>query len=431
MQREFRLKPLALTLGLALTRCFAAANAADSEQRLPEVKVRADTETASSIVPVRAGTATKTDTPLSDIPQSIQVVPQALIRDQAAYSVDASIRNVSGVAQSSASNYGFFNNYLVRGLNANFLRDGVPDGLTINGYARTLADVESVEVLKGPGSALYGSGAPGGTINLITRKPRLEPETVIAGTVGSFDTRRVLFDVTGPLGNASAAGRLVADYARSAGYRGLSSEYSEFIPSLQWRPNAHNTVRVNLDYRDLKSTSDTVGIPFRASTIAALNSPKLVEIGRDAKLYTPFANVTQTISRASVNHEMNVTPNVTIRQNLVYLNRDLDLLRNAAGANFTGATTLANRALRDQSDDASELIYQLEPVWKLTFGAAKHTLLTGFEYHRTDIDTRRSQANLAPIQNVFAPIVPEQSKEALLFAPHFDRKLSANQLGVY
>ena len=112
-----------------------------SEVQLPEVRVRAEGENAPGYIPASATSATKTETPLQDIPQSIQVVPQKLIKDQAGYSADAAIRNVSGVTQSSSSNYGFFNNYLSRGLNVNFLRDGVPDGLTINGYARTLSDI--------------------------------------------------------------------------------------------------------------------------------------------------------------------------------------------------------------------------------------------------------------------------------------------------
>jgi iron complex outermembrane recepter protein len=430
MSGKKKLKWIVVATG-ALVLPLASHAQVKSEQELPEVKVKAGSEPPRSVVPATASTATKTETPVSEIPQSIQIVPYEIIKDQAAYSLDTAVRNVSGVAQSSSSNYGFFNNYLVRGLNVNFLRDGVPDALTINGYPRTLTDIEHVEVLKGPGSALYGSGSPGGTINLVTRKPQFGPATLVEAGYGSFETRRVLLDTTGPLVRDAVAARFIASYAKSNGFRDLSYESTELLPSVVWRANTDNAFRVNLDHRDFKSASDTVGIPFHASGIAALNSPTLITVARDAKLYTPFAHVDQTIDRIAINHEYTPSAAFMLRQNFVYLGRNLDLLRNASGVNFTSAATLAGRALREQSDDAGELVYQVEPIWKLRAGNVQHTVLTGFEYHRTDIDARRSQSNLAPIANVFAPMIPEQSRDALLFSPVFDRNLVADQFGLY
>ena len=402
-----------------------------AEQALPEVKVKAGSEPVRSVVPATASTATKTETPVSEIPQSIQIVPYDIIKDQAAYSLDAAVRNVSGLAQSSSSNYGFFNNYLARGLNVNFLRDGVPDGLTINGYPRTVSEIEQVEVLKGPGSALYGSGSPGGTINLVTKKPQFAPATLVEAGYGRFDTRRLLLDTTGAMVPEAVAGRFIASYAKSDGFRDLSYESTELLPSVHWRANADNAFRVNLDHRDFRSGSDTVGIPFHTSTSSALNSPTLIGVARDAKLYTPFARVDQTVDRIAVNHEYKSSGGFTLRQNFAYLARNLDLLRNGSGVNFTSAATLAGRALREQNDDAAELVYQVEPIWKVRSGNVQHTVLTGFEYHRTDIDARRSQSNLAPIANVFAAVIPEQSRDALLFSPVFDRNLVADQFGLY
>ena len=67
--------------------------------------------------------------------------------------------------------YGLSDSYLIRGLPMRFLRDGLPDGPTFVGYRRTLADVASIEVLKGPGSALYGRAEAGGSVNITTLKP--------------------------------------------------------------------------------------------------------------------------------------------------------------------------------------------------------------------------------------------------------------------
>ena len=211
----------------------------------------------------------------------------------------------------------------------------------------------------------------------------------------------------------------------------MSNQTTEVLPSLRLKPNSDNTWLLDYDYRHVRSKADTVGIPFHASTNAAFNSTNLIDAPRDTRLYTPFATTTQTVNRFAVAHEYRYSADVKIRQNLVYLGRDLDLLRNAAGANFTSQTTLGSRSLRDQSDAARELIYQIEPVFKLKSGIVEHTLLTGFEYHRTAIHTQRSQSNLAPIANVFAPTIPEQSKGDLMFAQVFDRDVSANQTGLY
>ena len=110
-------------------------------------------------------TGTKTGTDPRDVPASIVTIPDTVIRDQALRNLDNVLANASAVAPVLGGGYGFGDNYVIRGLPVRFLRDGLPDGSTNNGYHRTLADVASVEVLKGPGSALYGRAEGGGSIN--------------------------------------------------------------------------------------------------------------------------------------------------------------------------------------------------------------------------------------------------------------------------
>ena len=76
------------------------------------------------------------------------------------------VRNVSGVQPIYGGGYGYADNYVIRSLRMKFLRDGVSDGPTFVGYARSFSDVERVEILKGPGSAIYGRSEPGGIIKL-------------------------------------------------------------------------------------------------------------------------------------------------------------------------------------------------------------------------------------------------------------------------
>src|SRR5688572_2859445 len=112
----------------------------------------------------QATTASKTGTPLKDVPAAIVVVPKEILADQNAQTMNEAVRNASGITPVMGGAYGFADRYLMRGLGQRFLRDGLPDGPSFNGYFRTMTDVDAIEVLKGPGSALYGRTEPGGII---------------------------------------------------------------------------------------------------------------------------------------------------------------------------------------------------------------------------------------------------------------------------
>ncbi|MEH1836739.1 MAG: TonB-dependent receptor plug domain-containing protein [Nostoc sp.] len=116
-----------------------------------------------------ASTATKTDTPLRDVPQSIQVIPQQVIQDQQANRLVDAIKNVPGVVQGGSSPRTSSDSFLIRGFNvADILKDGLQDRtLTSIGYDPVTVD--RIEVLKGPASVLFGQGQLGGIVNVVTK----------------------------------------------------------------------------------------------------------------------------------------------------------------------------------------------------------------------------------------------------------------------
>ena len=130
-----------------------------------------------------ASTATKTDTPIREIPFSIQVVPHQIIDDQQATRLQDVTRNVSGV-QTDFGYGGLYEAFALRGFETNVtLRDGER---TAGGIGRSnvdLANVEEVEVLKGPAAMLYGRLEPGGMINVITKKPLTSPHLLAATAI--------------------------------------------------------------------------------------------------------------------------------------------------------------------------------------------------------------------------------------------------------
>ncbi len=124
-----------------------------------------------------ATAGTRTDTPLRDIPFSVKVVPRQVLEDQKVQRVTDALRNVAGVGADQSSRSAF-DVYTIRGIpgryfNNNIIINGLRDGYTFT--AVDVANVEQIEVLKGPGAALFGQGQLGGTINVTTKQPLSTP----------------------------------------------------------------------------------------------------------------------------------------------------------------------------------------------------------------------------------------------------------------
>nr|WP_176024996.1 TonB-dependent siderophore receptor [Brucella pseudintermedia] len=150
---------------------------------------------------VTAKSATQTDTPLRQIPQSIQVIPRSILDDQGITSVGEALKNVSGAVGQAALQTPVYNGNYIRGFAAEQYLDGMTTYLQ-SGDPNALADVERIEVLKGPSAILYGggSGTPlGGVINVVSKLPTADRFFEIGGTVGSEGYYAPYFDVNQPL----------------------------------------------------------------------------------------------------------------------------------------------------------------------------------------------------------------------------------------
>ena len=225
-----------------------------------------DDETASVVVngqAVRpsyevpdATTATKLDVPPRDVPQSIEVVPQALLEDRAVLRVEEAADNVPGVTATARNGGSDTPYFILRGFGGSFgttLRDGfrefsgyLPGGYDPQGLAR-------VEFFKGPSSILYGNASsPGGTVNLVSKTALDVAGGEAAFVTGSFDLYRTTLDVGGPMVGRQTADtrptlsyRVNVAYENADSYRDDISHASEFVaPTLTWRPTAHDTLTV-------------------------------------------------------------------------------------------------------------------------------------------------------------------------------------------
>jgi iron complex outermembrane receptor protein len=379
--------------------------------------------------PKQVAAASKTGTKLQDLPANVQVIPRALLSEQGATMLRESVSNASGINVGGQDSKGYYDHFLIRGLNAQIYSDGFSDGDLLGGISHSLNGVERIEILEGPGSALFGSGPPGGTINIVHYTP--SPEFHYGGSVdaGSFGTVSNTDYITGPTGISGLNYRVDATFSRSDGFRDLYSRDDEIRPELQWQLGSH-TINFALDLRQIHETPDSYGlIYFHGSPIS--------DVSIDSKYSTPFAFANGNIVRPTLSDTWKVNDFLTINNRFSYMHRTLDVLGNGDSTNTKiVGDEVVGRQLRQQEDNDNSFDYQLEPVWRFATGSVGHTLLTGFEFQHQTIDTSRSTADLPNIPDAFAPVPPETSLANLTFlcdAKHScdDDDLAANYYSLY
>lgn len=411
------------TLLVLVTAISSAWAAEEQTSGLPIVIVKSVPSLPGSLEEV-VQVGSKTDTPIRDLPASVVVVPKEVLRDQGVTDMNQAMTNVSSVQPVMGGGYGFANNFVIRGQAMRFLRDGYFDGTAQNGYWRTFADVDRIEVLKGPGSALYGAGQPGGTINAVTKLPRRNWGTELSTTVGSFGTLNGSADITGAL-SSTLAGRIIVNTEKTDGWRDLSRNIKEILPTLTWWVNESSTLSVDYDHRELKVTPDNYGLPFDVHS-------NIVSVPSQTKYYSPFNYSDQTIDRVTVSHEWLPSTDLAVRTALIQDRRSLDMVRNAGGNPGNSADDMTGRNVRRQTDDARYLNFQNEIVWKVGESSNRHTILGGVEFSDTAVDTIRTGYNLASITDIYHPEVPETTQTGSpVVAQGFDRTISSRGWGVY
>jgi iron complex outermembrane receptor protein len=186
------------------------------------------------------------DTPLQELPQSVQVLTGDLLKQVDITRLDDALDIVSGVARQN--NFGgLWDAYAIRGFAGD---ENVPSGFLINGFnggrgfagPRDLSDVDHIEVVKGPASALFGRGEPGGTVNIITKKPLFDEKGSLTVSGSRYQTYRGEADFTGPI-TQSIAGRINGAYENAHSFRDtITSKKYVVTPSVLARFGDHTSL---------------------------------------------------------------------------------------------------------------------------------------------------------------------------------------------
>lgn len=374
---------------------------------LPEVTVRATEIRESAYGPVegyraeRTGTATKTDTPIREIPAAIQVIPKQVIEDQQATGIREVVQNVSGVRPGST-----FGNradsFIVRGFQTSLnARDGfVSNQLFGDPGFIDLANVERIEILKGPASVLYGLGDPGGLVNIVTKRPLREAQYRVTGQVGSYEFYRAEADLSQPLNaDGSLALRVNAAHQDWDSFRDFfrRSRRTFVAPVLGWEPSASTKVLVDFEYVDQE-------LPFDRGLVALGTGVAPVPLSRYFGEEWSTFELSGTQTRYIVEHAVNDT--WLLRQTARY--QESESRRFSADPRGLQADDRTlNRRARDQRDSGDQWSVQLEAVGDYTRAYVGHKLLLGVETGKARKEVLLARVNMDPI-DIFDPVYGAQ-----------------------
>lgn len=350
----------------------AAFNTVAAQTALPEVKVTGEADQGQGYLLKQTGTATKTDTDLRDIPQSISVVPQTQLQDQAAQNLGEALRYVPGVG--FAQGEGNRETPIFRGISTtgDFFIDGIRDDVQ---YYRDLYNIDSVEVFRGPNAMIFGRGATGGLINRVSKVPTWKPSYGASLTLGSHNNRRITADINQPI-NPEMAFRLNAMYENSDSYRdGVWLERKGINPTLSWRLSPKTALTLGYEYFKDDRIADR-GIPSYRG--APVNTARSTFFGNAAGSPTGTE-----LNAATALLEHRFDNGVVLRNRTRWADQDKFYQNVFPGAVNAAGTQVAISAYRNATTRKS-IFNQTDAIFSFNTGQIKHKALVGVELGQQD-----------------------------------------------
>ncbi|CAJ23124.1 TonB-dependent outer membrane receptor (N-terminal fragment) [Xanthomonas euvesicatoria pv. vesicatoria str. 85-10] len=345
-----------------------------------------------------AAVATRTDTPLALVPQSVQVLPRELIDDQAARQITDLYRSISGISFFS------YAGVTLRGFRQeNVLYDGLRGDPYAGFSVPQLFNIERVEVLKGPAGALYGGGEPGGVINYVTRKPAHQAARRIELQLGNQSFGAASFEATGP---ARADGRIryrIGAYADGEdGFRWNTDSQSQ-IGDASVAFDLGDTGELTLQYTDI--TQNLGGNRLRGVPVDNAGN-FLTDRRWNHNEPTDFLDMRAKVALAQYRFAPSSAWEVDMALRW-FKNQEHQIYHEPMGLidrDRDGTAEWMTRQLRNQYRDNDAISSNVNAIFRTSTGAIDHTLLMGADYYRLDADFRAQTANTADTGRVRGPV---------------------------
>lgn len=330
----------------------------------------------------------KTSLPLRELPQSVRVMSRQTLDDLGATRLDDVLDYVGGVSRQN--NFGgLWDNIAIRGLPGN---ENTGMATLLNGFSsnrgfnapRDLAGVERVEFLKGPAAALYGSSEPGGTLNIVSKKPLWKAAHSVEAYAGSYGLGRAALDTTGPINDRLAYRLNVAVEDKGSFRDHVSAQRQVVAPAFTWKLSPDTVLEYTSEYLRHATPLDR-GVVAVNNRLGAVPASRFLGEPADGDV-----TVTNQTHQLVLSHEWN--PDWRSRVGLSYRETGLEGFSTEATAlQANGRTLTRQRRFRDyQSDDVA---VQAELQGNLRTGSLAHELLVGVESYSFSMDSVMLRVN--------------------------------------
>jgi len=421
---------------------------ADTERTLAPVQVkdRADAETATGpvagYVVKRASSATKTDTPLNEIPQAVTVITADQITDQGAQNLQDALNYAAGVRSDAYGLDSRTDSVRIRGSEPSEYLDGLRQ--TFNYYTSTSRtdpySLERIEILRGPSAMLFGQGSTAGVINLVSKRPQVQEQHEVGIKVGSYDLRQIEADSTGPLNQDSTWLYRIVALARDADTQVdyVADDRTLLAPSATWQPNDQIALTFLLRWQKDKSGSTAQFMPWEGNVAAGPNGhfPTHTFIGEPG-----FDRYDTERMTAGWLLDYQLSEGWSLQQNLRYSHNDLDYRSLYADSFSVPGNSYVDSARRElgrvawvEQAVAKMLATDQHLEGRVNTGAIEHQLLIGIDALYFNQTTKEGNAipvyypgGTVPNIDAYAPVYGGFTMSELFDLP----EQTETQLGAY
>ncbi|MCP1854896.1 MULTISPECIES: TonB-dependent siderophore receptor [Bradyrhizobium] len=378
--------------------------------------------TTTGYVATASTAGTKTSTALIETPQSLSVVTQKELRDRNVQTLKDAVSYTPGVTTTAFGYDPRFDSFYIRGFDATYT--GIyRDGLRQGGGNFAIPKIEpygldSVSILRGPASGLYGLGSPGGIVDVTTKRPPLTAFGEVQLQGGTYDRYQGSFDVGGPVPGSDQLYYRLTGLLRDAKtwYPGNDDDRAYIAPALTWRPDADTSFTILSEYQKSRT----------AASIGNFRTPD----GQLTNIYSndpAFSAMDQKQYRIGYAFEHNVDDVWTVRQNFRFYQVDVDAKYTQIDS-IDSSTNLASRSAWRILDSFNMVTLDNQAEAKFMLGAIKNTVLFGVDYGHSYYNDKIGYGP-APDLNLLSMNYGAQA----IATPAFSifNKQSTDEVGVY
>jgi iron complex outermembrane receptor protein len=373
-------------------------------------------------VATSSSAGTKTDTPLIETPQSISVVTKKELEDRNVQTLKDAVNYTPGVTTSAFGYDPRFDAFSIRGFDVTYT--GIyRDGLRQGGGNFVIPKIEpygldSVSILRGPASGLYGLGSPGGIVDVTTKRPTQTPFGEVQLQAGNYDRYQGSFDVGGPVPGSDQLYYRLTGLLRDAKtwFPGNDDDRAYIAPALTWKPNLDTTFTILSEYQTSR-------------TAASIGNTRTAD-GKLTNIYSndpAFSAMDQKQFRIGYAFEHSFNDTWTVRQNFRYYQVSTDAKYTQIDS-IDDATQTASRSAWRIVDNLKTATLDNQAEAKFTLGSVRNTVLFGVDYSHSYYDDKIGYGP-APDLNLLTKNYGAQAIASPAFSI-FTRQ-STDEVGIY